>query len=685
MSNNKWFDKLIFDSLGNLKVRSQTVNKLIWQNDVDFNKGMLTTVEVDGSDDAAKLQPTNITDLDDDVDYETAGNYTPSDGAKIEVASGAARLKALAGSSTDYPFTTPGNYTLSDATKIQVLDGEAILRVTNVIGHWHLNESTGSTVSDDSGNGNDGTATNMENGDWVTGKLNNGLVFGGTDEWVDLGAIADFERTDSFSLEFWFNTTTSSAQMILSKQLNAGTYRGWNVFIESGLITAALISDNASSNRLQKKTNSTFNDGSWHHCVVTYDGSSTLAGLLIYMDGSLAASTNVTDNLSATISHATNAQISGRAGANVVFVGTVDEVVIYNFTLTSGNVTSRYNSGTGTEVLVGSYPTDDPTILNATGLVFTAALSGFTETATKTDSEIKYHVSDDDGVTWQYWTGSAWAVTDDTYAQANTAADVNTNIPTLASSGTFKFRALLHSNDGSDSPMLDNINVAEANTFSTTDDLYVDTKDAAQLSVSDVTAWLTATITNNKPTNTDIRVLFSVDGRTNWLTWSGSAWVAPASATTRTDATSVVDAQTNFASLELGSTLDVRVFLQTADDTVRPTVSNINVTGDKGFETSGNWESNIYNSDNSSQEWGKAYFTVTLPSGTTISVVGKASNKSDLTDASYGSALTHAAETELVGQYVQFKVSFTGTTAARAELDDLAVVFQTNDEPDVSP
>jgi len=129
-----------------------------------------------------------------------------------------------------------------------------------------------------------------------------------------------------------------------------------------------------------------------------------------------------------------------------------------------------------------------------------------------------------------------------------------------------------------------NYTAADASSFySVTDDLYLDTKDAVQVAPALITEWLTTTISSTTPANTDARVLFSTDGRANWKTWGGSSWDAPASATTRTDATAVADAQTNFPSLALGAgTLDVRLFLYTSDESARPSVSNINVTSNTG-------------------------------------------------------------------------------------------------------
>lgn len=100
------------------------------------------------------------------------------------------------------------------------------------------------------------------------------------------------------------------------------------------------------------------------------------------------------------------------------------------------------------------YPTDDPAIINASG-VGADALNDFSATVSASGS---------DGVRFQvqvsgsnkYWNGSAWAASDGTYAQANSAATIAANAASLdiAAGATIKVRALLHSADGSTSPTL---------------------------------------------------------------------------------------------------------------------------------------------------------------------------------------------------------------------------------------
>ena len=119
-----------------------------------------------------------------------------------------------------------------------------------------------------------------------------------------------------------------------------------------------------------------------------------------------------------------------------------------------------------------TYPTDNPTItFNAT---FRAeGIDSFTETSTKTGSdEIKYPLKK--GNTPYYYSGSAWAESDGTYAQANTAAEIEANKATFTDIGVVvTVQMFLHSDDGTTTPSGDVVTIEYD--FSGTDPDTVDT------------------------------------------------------------------------------------------------------------------------------------------------------------------------------------------------------------------
>lgn len=106
-----------------------------------------------------------------------------------------------------------------------------------------------------------------------------------------------------------------------------------------------------------------------------------------------------------------------------------------------------------------TYPTDNPTI-DGSASYRIQGLDRFEETApTKPGSdEIKYTLKK--GTSWYYWNGAAWVVSDETYAQANTAAEIEANKATFTTlTITFAWRAFLHSDDGTTTPELDQLEI----------------------------------------------------------------------------------------------------------------------------------------------------------------------------------------------------------------------------------
>ncbi|KKL89366.1 hypothetical protein LCGC14_1915410, partial [marine sediment metagenome] len=152
---------------------------------------------------------------------------------------------------------------------------------------------------------------NMEDVDWVAGKLNNCLLFDGVNEYVDCGDIANFERTDLFSIECWIKTSIGTTQVICSR-VNYTTDQGWQLITNNNKIRVYLMG--SVTNRIIVETNTAINDGSWHHVIVTYDGSSLSNGVTIYLDNN-TNNTIIQNNLSLTILNTGSCQITGGSGA----------------------------------------------------------------------------------------------------------------------------------------------------------------------------------------------------------------------------------------------------------------------------------------------------------------------------------------------------------------------------------
>jgi len=190
-------------------------------------------------------------------------------------------------------------------------------------------------VLDSSGNGNHGTVT----GDIIE---HDGSSFYGDFDGTEYVTIADCVeiRPQYPSLSLWFQTTDSVAIQ------SAYRYRakGYGIEINTDGTVTGMISDGVDRDAI---TPGTFNDGLWHHAVMTYDHNY----IRIYVDGILENSTGEHDSIVYSGGYAA----IGRAGNydGTYMVGQIKDVRLYNdvTVLTSNQINNLY---------LGIDPTNQP-------------------------------------------------------------------------------------------------------------------------------------------------------------------------------------------------------------------------------------------------------------------------------------------------------------------------------------
>ena len=171
------------------------------------------------------------------------------------------------------------------------------------VGWWRLDNDTGTTAYDASGNTNNGTLTNMDSAtDWVAGKRNNALDFDGSNDYVDIGT----GPTSVNAVSFWVNPTTTTEYMV---NLTSTTDYIW---VNGGTITATGLS--SPTIYVNGQVSSTLTAGSWQHVMVT----------------------------TATAENASNLDI-GRTGDANYMQGKLDDVHLYNYVPTLKQILDTYN------------------------------------------------------------------------------------------------------------------------------------------------------------------------------------------------------------------------------------------------------------------------------------------------------------------------------------------------------
>ena len=173
---------------------------------------------------------------------------------------------------------------------------------------------------------------------------NYSMEFDGTNTKIDFGNVNNFERTDSFSFSWWMNMDNPSVanQMPISKQDISDSFRGYNIYNNSAGQLQFIFG--ISSGYLWLRTTSSIPAGQWLHVSITYDGSSDWTGVNIYFNGVPETTILQANGLtSGTTLNSAPFQISGRDGGNGNIVGKIDQVSIFNYTLSGWLVsTARY-------------------------------------------------------------------------------------------------------------------------------------------------------------------------------------------------------------------------------------------------------------------------------------------------------------------------------------------------------
>lgn len=119
----------------------------------------------------------------------------------------------------------------------------------------------------------------------VEGKYRGALEFK-KGNYINLGNIAAFERTDPFSFSLWINPADTAGEvplLVKTGDIYIG-YRGYDVSLLKNQISVRLI-HGWPYNAVQVTTKNKLPRNNWSHVAITYDGSSRAEGVQIHVNG----------------------------------------------------------------------------------------------------------------------------------------------------------------------------------------------------------------------------------------------------------------------------------------------------------------------------------------------------------------------------------------------------------------
>lgn len=143
-----------------------------------------------------------------------------------------------------------------------------------------------------------------------------------------IAEAGDFERDQSFSMAAWIRLTDDTSGAILSRMDDPDGYQGWDLWIE-GRRPGTHIVSKWPDDALKAVSKKALEVNRWTHVCITYDGSSKVAGVKIFIDGELQEQEVQKDQLKSSIRTKIPFKIGQRNKSAAVEKAGVQDVRLY--------------------------------------------------------------------------------------------------------------------------------------------------------------------------------------------------------------------------------------------------------------------------------------------------------------------------------------------------------------------
>lgn len=248
--------------------------------------------------------------------------------------------------STTATFSAPGDYvirlTADDGLLqsyqdlgVRVVTAAVTGPISGLVLRLPLDESSGTTVSDASGTGNNGTLNGNPVWSPSAGKIAGALALDGTGDRVTIPDSATLDGSTQLSVSCWVYLTDTTARALVVKRTSLNVNESYTVSIAAGgkpqMDVGKYVA--ASTNRLTGTTALTLN--AWHHVAFVFDGTlaATDKRIQLYIDG-FSDKFQPTTVASVPRNAASVLRVGGYDTDPSAFNGMLDEVRIYNRALT---------------------------------------------------------------------------------------------------------------------------------------------------------------------------------------------------------------------------------------------------------------------------------------------------------------------------------------------------------------
>lgn len=208
--------------------------------------------------------------------------------------------------------------------------GLSIGNAGSLVGYWSFDDIQGTTVSDLSGTGNDGTVNGAPL--VIEGPFGNALQLDGISDYVDCGNAESLNITNKLTVSAWVRTVDAgdpAGGQMGGQNHYVSKHNSYQFKHRTNLLIFAIWDGGPYATRIS--IDNSFN-GEWHHVVGTYDGNV----LKTYVDGNIEGEAPHAGSIDR---NGLNVNIGKNPNQNDQnFEGAIDEVMIFNRDLTASHV-----------------------------------------------------------------------------------------------------------------------------------------------------------------------------------------------------------------------------------------------------------------------------------------------------------------------------------------------------------
>ncbi|MDD5627058.1 MAG: LamG domain-containing protein [Patescibacteria group bacterium] len=205
------------------------------------------------------------------------------------------------------------------------------------VAYWKMDEGSGTSAYDSSGNGNTGTLTNMDNTDWVNGEFGTALDFDGSNDYVEIVDNASLDPSNAITVSMWFrpDQTLVNYQGVLGKGGGSSFEKGYEFATNNDVFGFWI---NGSTNMAVTTKPASGELAFW---VGTFDGTQ----IKLYKNGNLVNTVNYIATITDTNLPFRIGRVSEYGGNDEYTKGMYDDVRIYNYARTADQIKNDYNGG----------------------------------------------------------------------------------------------------------------------------------------------------------------------------------------------------------------------------------------------------------------------------------------------------------------------------------------------------